>query len=64
MEKRISAFDVRRGFGQIKQWSQTRERFFATLAAGQAAAGLSEEDAAQLAAEAVQAVRSGHSSGR
>jgi len=86
MEKRVSAFEVRRSFGQMlqdilkhgdkfvverhgapvavvvsvevyEQWKQTRERFFATLAAGQSAADLSEEEAAQLAAEAVQAVR-------
>lgn len=92
MEKRVSAFDVRRGFGQMlqdilkhgdkfiverhgapvavvvpievyEQWKQTRERFFATLAAGQAAANLSEEDAATLAAEAVQAVRRNYAAG-
>jgi prevent-host-death family protein len=46
-----------------EQWKQTRERFFATLAAGQAAADLSEEEAARLAAEAVQAARSRPPSG-
>lgn len=92
MEKRVSAFDVRRAFGQMlqdilkhkdkfiverhgapvavvvpievyEQWKQTRERFFATLTSGQAAGNLNEEDAAQLAAETVQAVRSRHPSG-
>jgi prevent-host-death family protein len=86
MEKIVSAFDVRRGFGQMvqdiltrgdkfvverhgtpvavlvpievyEQWKQSRERFFDTLRTAQANANLSEEAAAQLADEAVKAVR-------
>ena len=88
MEKRVSAFEVRRSFGQMlqdilkqgdkfvverhgapvavvvpvevyEQWKQQRERFFETLRTAQAAADLTEEDAARLAAEAVAAVRAG-----
>jgi antitoxin (DNA-binding transcriptional repressor) of toxin-antitoxin stability system len=86
MEKTVSAFEVRRGFGQMvqdiltrgdkfvverhgtpvaamvpievyEQWKQSRERFFETLRTAQANADLSEEEAAQLAAEAVKAAR-------
>lgn len=86
MEKRVSAFDVRRTFGQMlqdilsrgdrfvverhgapvavvvpievyEQWKQSREQFFETLRAAQAAANLSEEEAAQLAEEAKVAAR-------
>jgi antitoxin (DNA-binding transcriptional repressor) of toxin-antitoxin stability system len=86
MEKIVSAFEVRRGFGQMlqdilargdkfvvkrhgtpvavvapievyEQWKQSRERFFETLRTAQANASLSEEEATQLAAEAVKAVR-------
>lgn len=86
MEKRVSAFDVRRGFGQMlqdilkqgdkfvverhgtpvavvvpievyEQWKQSRERFFETLRTIQATANLAEEDAAQLAADAIKAIR-------
>jgi antitoxin (DNA-binding transcriptional repressor) of toxin-antitoxin stability system len=86
MEKIVSAFEVRRGFGQMlqdiltrggkfvverhgipvavvvpvevyEQWKQSRARFFETLRAAQVNANLSEEDATQLAAEAVKAVR-------
>jgi antitoxin (DNA-binding transcriptional repressor) of toxin-antitoxin stability system len=40
-----------------EQWKQSRERFFEMLRTAQANANLSEEEAAQLAAEAVEAVR-------
>ena len=90
MEKRVSAFDVRRGFGQMlqdilkrgdkfvverhgtpvavvvpievyEQWKQQRERFFETLRTAQAAADLTEEAAARLAVEAIEAVRANKS---
>jgi prevent-host-death family protein len=86
MEKTVSAFEVRRSFGQMlqdilargdkfvverhgtpvavvvpievyEQWKNSRERFFETLRAAQANANLSEEEAAQLAREAVIAAR-------
>lgn len=40
-----------------KQRKHIRKRFFVILAAAQAAANLDEQEAEQLAAEAVQAVR-------
>ena len=86
MEKTVSAFEVRRSFGQMlqdiltrgdkfvverhgtpvavvvpievyEQWKQNRERFFETLRTAQANANLSDEEATQLAAEAVKAAR-------
>lgn len=40
-----------------EQWKQSRKRFFAALRTAQESASLSEEEAKELAAEAVQAVR-------
>ena len=86
MEKIVSAFEVRRSFGQMlqdvltrgdkfvverhgtpvavvvpievyEQWKQSRERFFETLRAAQTNANLSEEEATQLAKEAVKKAR-------
>jgi prevent-host-death family protein len=86
MEKIVSAFEVRRSFGQMlqdvltrgdkfvverhgtpvavvvpievyEQWKQSRERFFETLRTAQTNANLSEEEATQLAKEAVKKAR-------
>lgn len=86
MEKTVSAFEVRRGFGQMlqdivargdkfvverhgtpvavvvpievyEQWKQSRERFFETLQLAQTNANMTEEEAEQLASEAVNAAR-------
>jgi prevent-host-death family protein len=86
MEKTVSAFEVRRGFGQMiqdilahgdkfvverhgtpvavvvpvevyEQWKQSREHFFEMLHIAQANAEMSEEEADELAAEAVRAAR-------